>query len=389
MTTAYPDVSVIDTDSHVVEPTDLWTSRLASKWLDYAPHVVYDDAGQCDRWQMNGGWLTPVARYGHAGWREPAPACPPTLAEADPASWNPVARLERMDEYGIAAQVLYPNLIAFETAEFLNIDPEFALACTVAYNDFLTEFASTDPRRLIPIAMLPFWDIDAALVEMKRCKDAGHKGVLFGNRYERIGMPTFYDPHWEPLLARAEVFELSINFHIGFSSKEAGSAQQNQNVGDAKQHARSVALTMLGQGQTIAEILTTGICDRHPTLNFVSVESGFGYLPYLLESLDWHFDNFGGYREFPDALPPSEYFRRQVYGSFWFETTTLPLLELYPDNFMFETDFPHPTSLSPGPASNALPPSKHIERYIAGLDAELVGKVLYENAARLYHVDLR
>jgi predicted TIM-barrel fold metal-dependent hydrolase len=293
-----------------------------------------------------------------------------------------------MDEYGVWAQVLYPNLITFETNVFIKIDPEFATACTVAYNDFLAEFVATDPSRFIGIAMVPFWDLEAAVAELERCRALGHRGVLFGNRYERIGLPTFYERHWDPILSAAEDLDLSVNFHIGFASSEIGAAMhQETRMGNSREHARSTTLGMIGQSQTIAEIVTTGLCDRHPRLKFVSVESGFGYVPYLLESLDWHFQNFDVFSEFPGTLLPSEYFRRQVFGTFWFETSTLGMLEVYPDNFMFETDYPHPTSLSPGPASNASNPAEHIRRHLSGFPDQLIRKVLHENASRLYHLD--
>src|SRR5207248_748306 len=96
--------------------------------------------------------------------------------------------------------------------------------------------------------------------------------------------------------------------------------------------------------------------DRFPRLKLVSVESGFGHVPFYLEALDWEWLTFGN----TSPLLPSEYFRRQCYGTFWFERTTLPLLAAYPDNFMFSTDYPHATSLSPGPASPADVPAEHV-----------------------------
>ena len=72
---------------------------------------------------------------------------------------------------------------------------------------------------------------------------------------------------------------------------------------------------------------------------------------------------------------PSEYFRRQCYGTFWFERVTLPLLETYPDNFMFETDYPHPTSMSPGPASPAELPRDHIAKHFADVPPDVTRKV--------------
>jgi len=139
---------------------------------------------------------------------------------------------------------------------------------------------------------------------------------------------------------------------------------------------------MVSNGVGLSHLLTSGLCDRFPNLWFVSVESGMGYVPYLIDSLDWHWRGHGAHLR--HELLPSEYFRRQCAGTFWFETSTLDLLELYPDNFMFETDFPHPTSLSPGPASPAEVPRDHVKRHLAHINVNVLRKVLYENAARIY-----
>jgi predicted TIM-barrel fold metal-dependent hydrolase len=87
-------------------------------------------------------------------------------------------------------------------------------------------------------------------------------------------------------------------------------------------------------------------------------------------------------------LLPSEYFARQCFGAFWFESTTLPLLGLYPDSFLFSTDYPHPTSVSPGPCSPSMPPREHIETHFQDVPEDVRAKVLSLNAARLYGVDI-
>ena len=84
---------------------------------------------------------------------------------------------------------------------------------------------------------------------------------------------------------------------------------------------------------------------------------------------------------------PSEIFRRQCYGTFWFERDTLGLLEKYPDNFMFETDYPHPTAMSPGPASPAERPGDHIAAAFKDVPEDVARKALHGNAARIYHLD--
>jgi predicted TIM-barrel fold metal-dependent hydrolase len=87
-------------------------------------------------------------------------------------------------------------------------------------------------------------------------------------------------------------------------------------------------------------------------------------------------------------LLPSEYFRRQVYSSFWFEKASLraALDVLGPDNLLYETDFPHPTSMSPGPATIAVPPTQYIDEALDGQPAETIEKLLHGNAARIYHL---
>jgi predicted TIM-barrel fold metal-dependent hydrolase len=223
---------------------------------------------------------------------------------------------------------------------------------------------------------------------MRRCADLGHRGILFGNRYESVGLPVFTDPHWDPIYAAAQEMRLSINFHVAFQvtpETAAGAMRGALANYDARFSALVTSLSLMSNYETIAKIICSDLCERYPKLDFVSVESGFGYIPYLLEVLDWHWKGYGVVREHP--MLPSEYFQRQVYGSLWFEAKTLPLLELYPDNFMFETDYPHPTSLSPGPASYADKPADHIAAHWQNVPLEVARKVLHENAARVYRWD--
>ena len=85
-----------------------------------------------------------------------------------------------------------------------------------AYNDFQTEFCSEDPNRLLPIAFLPWWDIEASKAELRRCVHLQHKGVLFAWKFQRLGFPALRSTHWEPLFRMIEETGLSINFHVGF-----------------------------------------------------------------------------------------------------------------------------------------------------------------------------
>ena len=203
-------------------------------------------------------------------------------------------------------------------------------------------------------------------------------------------MPSFVDPHWNPIYATAQELDLPINFHIGFAEIDldkmsaSGIEARRTDVAELEGSAAALRLAKLLMGQTdwIGKLLMSGVCERYPRLTFVAVETGFGHLPFYLETLDWQVKGHGS-----KGLPllPSEYFRRQCYGTFWFESLSLPLLKHYPDNFMFSTDYPHPTSLSPGPCGPTdLMPSEYVAQKYVDLDPALAKKVLSENAAAVY-----
>jgi uncharacterized protein len=382
-------IRIIDADTHLTEPTDLWTARLPERFRADAPQVKLHEPTGTWRWQVGDRWCTSVGNYSVAGWRELYPSCPPTLDEADPACYDAKARLALMDSEGIYAQVLYPNVIAFEGHAFIALeDDDLKLACVQTYNDYQSEFASPAPDRFILLTMLPFWDLDASLVELRRGHQMGHKGVLWASTLDKHGLPDFMDPHWDPLYAAAQDLGMSINFHVGVgNTSEEIELATNREGYDPAFHAARSSIGHIGHSRTIAFLLTSGLCERFPQLDFVSVESGFGYIPFLLDSLDWQWNNLGARNQYPKRMLPSEYFFRQVYAMFWHEHSSLELLYKYQDNVMFESDFPHPTSLSPGPASTAPSPSEIIRRDTAIVGEEIMRKVLQDNAVRVYHID--
>ena len=147
----------------------------------------------------------------------------------------------------------------------------------------------------------------------------------------------------------------------------------------ARSFAALSTMAQMGNLVCITNLIFSGVLDRFPSLKFVSVESGIGWLPFLLESLEYQYDENG----VDDLkLRPMEYFRRQIYGSYWFEKNPGPALEaLGEDNLMFETDFPHATCLYPG-VQDAMRES------LDGLAEHVQRKLLYETAARVYQIDV-
>jgi predicted TIM-barrel fold metal-dependent hydrolase len=124
---------------------------------------------------------------------------------------------------------------------------------------------------------------------------------------------------------------------------------------------------------------------RHPRLKIFSAETGIGWVPFLLEAMDyqWHENLLPDVkRDVWKAALPSEIFRRNFYLSFWFEQWgPAHAIELLgQDNVMFETDFPHGTALTDRV-------TEQVVSTLASLAPEIRKKVLRENAVRLYDLD--
>ncbi|MEN8160396.1 MAG: amidohydrolase, partial [Myxococcota bacterium] len=132
---------VIDVDTHITEPGDLWTSRLPKRFRDRAPQIARNPDTGMETWKIGGqDTFLPVGFTAVAGWPEPFPAAPKNMDEVPKAAYDAGARLEYMDRVGIWAMALYPNVGGFGSQAFLKLeDPELMLACVQAYNDFLID----------------------------------------------------------------------------------------------------------------------------------------------------------------------------------------------------------------------------------------------------------
>ena len=380
---------VIDTDTHVIEPYDLWTSRISSSYGDMVPHVRWDEEFQEDAWYFGDKRTGPAASAAQAGWHEYPPDHAPSLDKVDPATWDAKKRLALMDDYGIYAAVLYPNVAGFGAGKLLTLgDQKLMLACVRAYNDFLTDYSSVDPKRYVAIGALPMWDLDLSVSEVQRVAETGHKGVIMTGEPTFWGLPPIADKHWDRLWAVCQETGLSVNFHIGsgdmsiFDSATPGGGRHANYAGFGVQFGMSNVRVM-------SNLITGGVCHRFPGTRFVSVESGIGWIPFAMQHLDWQWMNCGVHIEHPEyKLLPSEYFKRQMYGCFWFEKgIEHSIAQLGDDWILFESDFPHPTSMAPGPASSASKPRDYIAGELSALDEDSLKKILHNNAANLYHLE--
>ena len=374
---------LIDADSHITEPRDLWTSRVATKYLEQVPHVAQDGEGR-DIWLLNGARIATVGSTAPVSFPGFPPARPKVYEELHVGAADSAERLRYMNEAGIWAQVLYPNVGGFGSQEFLALhDAELQLVCVRAYNDFLREWCSADDRRLIGIISIPFWDVEASVDEIKRCAEWGIRGILFTGEPQRFGFPLLGDHHWDPLYATAQEMGLPIHFHIGGGEDSRDPLTMRQAVYPlAGAEAYTAVNLFMKNGIQCADLITSGALNRFPDLKFVSVESGIGWIPFMLEAADYSFlGAFSPGRRRGAELLPSELFARQVYSTCWFEAVALThLLDKLPiDNILFETDFPHIACLYENIRET-------IDNSLAKAPADARDKILWENSAKLYKI---
>jgi predicted TIM-barrel fold metal-dependent hydrolase len=377
--------TIIDVDTHVTETPDLWTSRAPAGMRDRVPRLeTAADGGLSWVVGEKGSLIASpglTATAGVGNFKNP----PKTFEQMHPGAYDAKERLKYMDKMGIWAMVMYPNVGGFGAQQFLKLgDPELMLTCVQIYNDWQTEWASADSRRLLPITSIPFWDVAAAVKEVRRCAAKGHKGILFTGEPQSFGLPFLGDPHWNPLWETAVELDLPVSFHIGSGNMEMGLLQTKMAA-----YGKMAAFTELSvdiflrNGTQMVDLIMSGVLARYPKIKFVSVESGIGWIPFVLEALDYQFHGNDVKEEHPEFdLLPSEYFTRNVYACYWFEQTAPRRLidKVGVDNILFETDFPHPTSLY-GEEVHA-----RIKGGLSDCEESVRRKILWDNGQKLYKV---
>jgi predicted TIM-barrel fold metal-dependent hydrolase len=376
---------IIDADSHVTEPKDTWTARVPARFVERVPHVRRAADGR-DTWFLDGASIGTMGVSAPAGWPGFPPEYPPTLDDLLPAAYDARARLRYLDEAGIWAQVLYPNVGGFGSERFLALDDEdLKRWCVRAYNDFLLEWCAADSRRLLPVLATPFWDVDATVAEITRGVEQGARGVLFTGEPQRYGLPFLGDRHWDRMWAVTQEAGIPVHFHIGNAGElpDIMTPERIAAHGHAATQTFAAVELFMKNGVQCVDLVSCGLLPRFPTLKFVSVESGMGWLPFALEAADYSYlgASRSGRRR-GDELLPSELFRRQVYVTYWFEEIApTHLLDVIPvDNVLFETDFPHTTCLY-----GNIPET--IDRGLGQVSAEVREKILWGNAAALYGIE--
>ncbi len=376
-------IKIIDTDTHITEAPDLFTSRAPAALKDKVPYVKLDADG-VERWYVGdrnfGSMGGNVIRadnnklLGRLAF--------PKLEQAHPGGHKVKERLQAMDDMGVYAQVCYQNSGVTQAGSLMSLgDESLALSIVQIYNDATRDYQEESGQRLFNMGHLPFWSQKELEKEARRCIDMGIKGFVLPDTPERVGVPSFLSDHWTPFLEMCEATGTPINFHLN-SAVDPNTLTWD---GFGFEQTLAVVATMfsIGNAATLGNWMVSGRLDQHPKLKIGLIESGMGWLPFAIEALEHQFDEMLPSKKGLLKKRPWQYFRDHFACTFWFEKVGPKLLleAIGVDNVMFETDFPHPTSLYPGVQA-------HIVDVLGGYDFETRKKVLQDNAVKFYNLPI-
>ena len=388
MALALDGLRVIDADTHLTEAHDLWTSRAPAQFKDRVPHVQEIDGRPM--------WIVDGAELGFAGGggvidrdgkkgRALEALYEWTQDEIHLGAFDPKARIAVMDDSGIWAQVCFPNSIGLGGQGISDVvsDPELRLLCVQIYNDAIAEIQAESNNRLLPMPVLPAWDVKASVTEAERVAGLGLRGVNLTSDTQDLGAPDLASLEWDPLWDVCADLHLPVHFHIGASltTMTYFGTYPWESQNDDTKLAIGGTLLFIGNARVVTNIILSGMLERHPTLQMVSVESGVGWIPFILETLDYEMSENAPKELDKLSMLPSEYFKRQLFATFWFEKNNVPALieSVGEDCVLFETDFPHPTCLYPQPLET-------VADKMSALAPAVQRKILGENAAKLYRL---
>ncbi len=363
---------VVDCDSHVMEPADLWQTYLEPKYRDRAIRIEHREGVETliigEQVILAGG----LAGLGGAHLDRSAMTGLTYADGCEPASYEPGARMKMLDAWGVDVGVLFPTI---GILPFPLDDHDLGNAYCRAYNRWQLDFLQAAKGRVAAIALINWHDLEAATAELETCLKAGFKGVFVPP--EVIGELRPGQPHFDPIWRLVQDHDAAACIHVivRFSGGGGFGSWGLTRPGPTFSFGLGATGQMI---PCLASMITDQLFERFPRLKMVSVEAGCGYAAYLMDRLDEKYALVG--RAQPLPMKPSDYIRRNC----WFvaepeERTIGCMLDLVgEDRILWGSDYPHIDSTLEAP--------NLIRGSIAALSPERQAAVLGENARRLFNL---
>lgn len=363
---------VFDGDGHVVEPPEVFAD-LPERFRHFVPRAEETDGG----FRYVSGERKGFTIHAHpdtvgapgATVGSEQPLAEPIVAQggADPAG-----RIVDMDIDAISVAALYPTyglMIQGVT------DDDAAVALSRCINDWLADYCSHEPERLLGVATLPMTSAESALAEARRCLDLVFVGAW--RRPERFeGVVALHDPAHDALFSLLTEANRPLAIHPGLNG-----VVPYEYFGerfDEDYSAMHAAHFPVEQMMNLTSLVAFGVLERHPNLRVALLETGATWLPFYAHRLDEHLETFG----FPAPMTrkPSEQIRDQIYVSVEEpEPGLATMLDEYGSNVLFASDYPHGDGVFPGAPDELLKTD--------AIRPEQRDRIFWDNARALYGLD--
>ncbi len=363
--TAYRTISA---DSHVVEPRDLWENYIEPGYRDRAPHV--EQRGDHEIFLCEGTNLPSISLLAAAGVSSDRLVALGTYDRDCPkGAWDPHARLGEMDVDRVEAEVIYPSIAM---GMYSLADIEFQGACFRAYNSWMADFCKPYPDRLKGLGLISLEDIEASVLELRRCRDIGLAGAAIAVLPDE--QAPYDSPVYEPFWAAAAELALPISLHVGTERNPVRKTDVGYLV------SRSIDNHIVQE--SIATLVFGGVFLRFPGLRVVSAENDIGWAGYLVERMDYLFNRRKSIAKLPINSEPSEFFHRNVFLTFMRDRSGMLVRNITGvPNIMWASDYPHMDSTWPKSM-------EVLDEMMGDVPEDEERMIRSENAARLYGFSL-
>lgn len=347
---------IISVDDHLIEHPRVWLDRLPAKYADAGPRIVENELNQ-HVWRYEGETFPYIGLNAVAG-KEPKDfgVEPVRYDDMIPGCYDPVARVKDMDIDGVHGALCFPSFPGFAGRVFQQAkDKDLALLCVQAWNDFsVDEWCAAAPDRLIPLGLLPIWDVDLCAAEVRRLAAKGVRTVTFPDSPTPLGLPSFHTSHWEPLWDALEETDMPLCLHFGSGSFVPGynfsAAGLLPDAPPPDEAPFVVAISQFATNLmwTVSDLLFSGVLQRHPKLKIMLSEGGIGWIPYVAERSDYAWERHRYYQDIDFDARPSELLRKHFWGCFIDDRHGLKNRhEIGIERLLIEIDYPHSDSMWP------------------------------------------
>ena len=323
---------LISADSHVMEPKDLWWNTLGKRYGDHTPRVLDEHLGKKGSFFYTGRQVLKMGQTDHEaqkiGFQE--------------AGFVPEVRVEFQKQAGVTAEILNATfMLLIMQGRYQSVNR----ACAAVFNDWLAEFCSHDPERLVGVAMIPMDDIDWACAELDRVAKRGLKGAII-NLMPPEGSLPYRDRAYDPFWARAEELEFPLTLHI-ITGRIPDPLHFHTREEQGQCASMQIALMYEIMGVLANEFIFGQILDRFPRLKLVCSEFEISWIPPFMWRLDQMQEDFGYRLDLPKLeLKASDYMRQRI----WHGVIDDPFAaesakKIGTDRVMWGSDFPHVRSI--------------------------------------------